>query len=52
MLTDQEILTKAYGAFNARNIDGVLAVMHPEVDCTNGMEGGCVHGRQGVRVSI
>jgi ketosteroid isomerase-like protein len=49
MLTNREILTRTYSAFNARRIDEVLAVMHPDVDWPNGMEGGRVHGRQGVR---
>jgi hypothetical protein len=49
MLTDQATLTKAYDAFNARNIDEVLAVMHPDVNWENGMEGGRVHRHQGVR---
>src|SRR5689334_7522326 len=49
MLTDQEILTKAYSAFNARRIDEVLALMHTDVDWPNGMEGGRVHGHEGVR---
>jgi ketosteroid isomerase-like protein len=49
MLTDQEILTRTYSAFNARKIDEVLAVMRPDVDWPNGMEGGRVHGHQGVR---
>lgn len=39
MLTDQATLTKAYDAFNARNIDAVLALLHPDVDWENGMEG-------------
>ena len=38
-----------YKAFNDRDIDTVLAVMHPDVDWPNGMEGGRVHGHQGVR---
>jgi SnoaL-like domain len=49
MLTNQEILTKAYKAFNAREIDTVLTYMHPDVDWANGMEGGRVHGHEGVR---
>jgi hypothetical protein len=48
MFTDQELLTKTYQAFNAREIETVLAVMHPEVDWPNRMEGGRVHGHQGV----
>jgi hypothetical protein len=38
-----------YRAFNDRDIDTVLATMHPDVDWPNGMEGGRVHGHQGVR---
>ena len=49
VLTDKLILTNTYKAFNARDIDAVLAVMHPDVDWPNGMEGGRVHGHQGVR---
>jgi ketosteroid isomerase-like protein len=49
MLTDHDLLTKTYKAFNARNIDAVLAVMHPDVDWPNGLEGGRVRGHQGVR---
>ena len=45
----QEILTKAYEAFNARDIDTVLTYMHPGVDWANGMEGGRVYGHEGVR---
>ena len=45
----QEILTRAYEAFNARDIDTVLTSMHPDVDWANGMEGGRVHGHEGVR---
>ena len=44
-----ELLTEAYRAFNAREIDAVLAIMHHDVDWPNGMEGGRVHGHQGVR---
>ncbi len=43
------LLQKAYAAFNARDIDAALALMHPEVDWPNGMEGGRVYGREGVR---
>jgi len=44
-----ELLAAAYAAFNARNIDAVLAMMHPNVDWANGMEGGQVRGHKGVR---
>jgi hypothetical protein len=45
----QELLIRIYSAFNARDIDSVLAVMHPEVSWPNGWEGGRVDGREGVR---
>ena len=43
------LLTEAYDAFNARDIERALAVMHPEVDWPNGMQGGYVHGHAAVR---
>ena len=49
MPTDRDLLVSAYDAFNARDIDAVLAVMHPEIDWPNGWEGGRVYGHQGVR---
>ena len=49
MLTDQGILVNIYKAFNARDLDAALAVMHSEVDWPNGMEGGWVRGHEGVR---
>jgi hypothetical protein len=49
MRSKQELLTATYKAFNARDIDAVLAVLHPDVDWPNGMEGGRVHGRGNVR---
>ena len=47
MPSRRELLTTAYAAFNRRDIDGVLALMRPDVDC--GMEGGRVHGCDEVR---
>lgn len=46
---DIDLIKKAYAAFNARDIDGALATMTPDVDWPNGMEGGTVHGHDGVR---
>jgi hypothetical protein len=43
------LLQRAYAAFNARDIDGALATMSPGVVWPNGMEGGTVHGHDGVR---
>src|SRR5215467_362922 len=44
-----ELIKRAYAAFNARDIDGALATMTPDVAWPNGMEGGIVHGHEGVR---
>jgi len=38
-----------YAAFNARQIDRLLALMTPDVEWPNGMEGGFEHGRDAVR---
>ncbi len=45
----ERLLRRAYEAFNARDIEGALATMHPEVDWPNAMEGGRVHGHAEVR---
>ena len=44
-----ELLKRIYDRFNARDMETVLAAMHPDVRWANGMEGGHVHGREGVR---
>jgi ketosteroid isomerase-like protein len=44
-----DVLKKAYAAFNDRDIPGALATMQPDVVWPNGMEGGTVHGHNGVR---
>lgn len=50
MAVDNEtLLLRAYETFNARDIDGALALMDPDVEWPNGMEGGCVHGHDEVR---
>jgi ketosteroid isomerase-like protein len=46
--TDHELLTRAYAVFNTRDIDAALAMMHPDVEWPNGMEGGYVSGRSAV----
>jgi hypothetical protein len=46
---ERQLLKCAYSEFNARNIDAVLALLHPEVEWANGMEGGHVHGKEAVR---
>ena len=44
-----ELLRRMYAAFNQREIESVLAAMHPDVDWPNGMEGGRVLGKTAVR---
>jgi len=45
----RELLRRAYAAFNARDIDAVLSMMHQDVEWPNAMEGGYVYGHNGVR---
>jgi ketosteroid isomerase-like protein len=42
-------LAGLYAAFNARDLDGVLAAMAPDVDWPNAWEGGRAVGREAVR---
>jgi hypothetical protein len=49
LLTGRDLLVKVYSAFNRRDVEPILAVMHPDVEWPNGMEGGWMHGREGVR---
>ena len=49
MQSKRELIQAIYAAFNRREIDAVLASMHPEVDWPNGMEGGRIHGTANVR---
>jgi ketosteroid isomerase-like protein len=43
------VLHAAYERFNARDIDGALSLMTQDVIWPNGMEGGTVHGHEGIR---
>jgi ketosteroid isomerase-like protein len=45
----EDQLRTIYAAFNARDIDAVLAALSPDVDWPNGWEGGHVHGHAAVR---
>jgi ketosteroid isomerase-like protein len=45
----EDLFIKTYAAFNARDIEAVLAVMHADVDWPNGWEGGRVLGHDQVR---
>ncbi len=49
MRSRKDLFIAMYKAFNAREIDTVLANLHSNVDWPNGMEGGRVHGRSQVR---
>lgn len=48
MRSDEEVLRAAYAAFNSRDVDAAIELMHPEVDWPNAWEGGRVIGRQAV----
>lgn len=45
----ENIIQRAYNAFNARDIDGVLSLMDNGVHWPNGWEGGYVEGHDEVR---
>ena len=49
MSPEERLLRRAYEAFNARDIETALTLMHPDVDWTNGMEGGRERGHDAVR---
>jgi ketosteroid isomerase-like protein len=49
MSNEVKFLKHIYERFNARDVERVLAGMHEDVLWANGMEGGYVHGREGVR---
>lgn len=45
----QDLIRRAYAAFNARDINAALTLMHPQVNWPNGWEGGYVNGHEEVR---
>ena len=49
MSQNVELLKRIYDRFNSRDMATVLAALHEDVNWANGMEGGHVHGREGVR---
>ena len=49
MTEEERLLRVAYEAFNARDIDRALALMHRDVDWPNGMDGGRELGHDAVR---
>jgi hypothetical protein len=44
-----ELLRRLYDRFNARDMETLLSSMQEDVIWANGMDGGHVHGREGVR---
>lgn len=48
MRSAEDTLRAAYKAFNARDVEAALELMHPEVDWPNAWEGGRVVGRDAV----
>ena len=49
MADEVELLKRLYDRFNARDMETLLLAMQEDVIWANGMEGGHVHGREGVR---
>jgi ketosteroid isomerase-like protein len=49
MSSETKLLELLYDRFNARDMEAVLATMHRDVIWANGLEGGHVHGHDGVR---
>lgn len=49
MGAEYDFVNRIYAAFNARELDQLLAAMRPDVAWANGMEGGYVSGHEGVR---
>lgn len=46
---NQDLIKKAYAAFNARDIDTALSTMHPNVQWPKAFEGGYVSGHNEIR---
>ena len=49
MIEEIAFINRLYTRFNARDIDGVLTMLDPDVIWANGMDGGQEHGRDAVR---
>ncbi len=49
MAGEIEFIQQLYQRFNARDLEALLSTMSEDVIWANGMEGGYVHGREGVR---
>jgi ketosteroid isomerase-like protein len=48
MASSEETLRAAYRAFNSRDVEAAVELMHPRVDWPNAWEGGRVIGREAV----
>jgi len=44
-----DLVDRAYAAFNAHDVDAVLATLHADVDWPNTIDGGRLHGHDEVR---
>ncbi len=49
MIKNQALIKDAYTAFNARDIDAILKVMHPDIHWPKAFEGGYANGHDEVR---
>jgi hypothetical protein len=49
MPDEVELLQRLYDRFNARDMETLLSAMQEDVIWANGMDGGYVYGREGVR---
>ena len=49
MSSNQQFLQNLYEAFNNRELETIISVMHLDVKWANGVEGGFVYGRDAVR---
>ena len=45
----EDLIKKAYSAFNARDIDTALSTMHPDIQWPKAFEGGYVSGHNAIR---
>ncbi len=45
----ENLIKKAYSAFNARDIDTALSTMHPDVQWPKAFEGGYINGHSEIR---
>lgn len=45
----ERLIRDLYASFNARDIEAVIAQLHPNVDWPNAWEGGRLHGHEAVR---